>query len=284
MYRTTSKGGIVATISTHGQILREIRDKASGVDQVYLPFGSDYCIKFKNLDTRKALIRVYVDGSDATNTAQLVVNPGNDGILEGFLDSKTMQVRNSFRFIEKTERISQHRGDKIEDGLIRVEVEFEEPSPFTKALENYPYFPENPWKQDQFPKIPPEYPHVKPYWCDAGVTFYGHYNPDTMQTPLVGCVIPNVNNSLNSATFATMSNKEGITVKGAPIQQSFNEVTVGAKSNEKIVMIFKLMGEKRDTTEVSTPLTVNTKVVCPTCGKHNTSNCKYCSECGTCLI
>src|SRR5579863_1787511 len=105
------KKSFVAAIKVNGQILRESSDR------VELPFGSEYSVLLKNLDSVRMQARITIDGTDATGW--LVIEPGRDIDVERFV--KDLNKGNRFKFIERTERIEQHRGIKVEDGLVRVE-------------------------------------------------------------------------------------------------------------------------------------------------------------------
>ena len=50
----------VVSVKVNGKVLRE-HDK----DHVYLPFGSEYSILLKNLESRKALVTINIDGKNA---------------------------------------------------------------------------------------------------------------------------------------------------------------------------------------------------------------------------
>ena len=102
-----------------GKILREHNNI------IHLPFGSEYNICLKNLRNEKALVSVEIDGADVLNGSKLIVNGNSTINLERFLED--LDKGNRFKFIEKTEKISEYRGDKVEDGIIRIEFQFEKP-------------------------------------------------------------------------------------------------------------------------------------------------------------
>ncbi len=106
----------VAAIKVGGKVLREHGDT------VYLPFGSEYSILLKNLSTARAQVKITIDGTDVLNGDSLVVNPG-DLELERFL--KEMDRGNRFKFIERTKAVEDHKGVGAEDGLVRIEYQFE---------------------------------------------------------------------------------------------------------------------------------------------------------------
>jgi len=64
-------------IKSAGKVLREFNK-----DSVYIPFSSEYTILIKNLNTMKALVKVYIDGNDVTEGIHLVVNPKEDYVLK----------------------------------------------------------------------------------------------------------------------------------------------------------------------------------------------------------
>jgi len=101
----------VVAVKVNGKILRETDNTVS------LPFGSEYSIFVKNLDSQRALANVSVDGKEAISGLILPAYGGVD--LERFV--KDWQTGNRFKFIERTGAVEAHRGIGAEDGLIRVE-------------------------------------------------------------------------------------------------------------------------------------------------------------------
>ena len=108
---------LVAVIKYNGKILRE-KDNSL----VYLPFNSEYEILIKNLESRDCVVNISIDGQDVLDKQQLIVRANSSCSLEGFL--KDNKVTNRFKFIQKTSKIQDYRGDKIDDGLIRIEYKF----------------------------------------------------------------------------------------------------------------------------------------------------------------
>ena len=117
----TYKDNFVAEVKCNGKILR-IKDGA-----VHLPFGSEYTLLLKNLNSRKASVRVHIDGQDVLDYSSLILEPNSSTEIEGFLSGTV--ARNRFKFIQKTKQVQDHRGDKIDDGLVRVEFAFEKARP-----------------------------------------------------------------------------------------------------------------------------------------------------------
>jgi hypothetical protein len=111
-----------AAIKVNGKILREFGDT------VYLPFGSEYEIRLKNLDLNRAKVNIQIDGETVTSN-DIILEPNETFDLERFIRYGNLQEGNKFKFIERTSKIEQHRGVKLEDGLITITYEFEIPKP-----------------------------------------------------------------------------------------------------------------------------------------------------------
>jgi hypothetical protein len=105
-------------IKSNGKVLREFKDN------VYVSFGSEYSILIKNLHTTRAVVNVYIDGVNQTPSG-LVVNAGSECDFERSLLNGSLTAGNKFKFIERTAGIEQHRGVQLEDGLVKIEYQFE---------------------------------------------------------------------------------------------------------------------------------------------------------------
>lgn len=268
----------VACLVVNGKIVREVGE------EVYLPFGSEYAIRLKNLDTRRAVVSISVDGEDATGGTQLVIGANEETDFKGFLDAANNVAHNRFRFIEKTDKISEHRGDRSDDGLIRIEFQFEEP----------PYVP------TYRPKIKktkgwPDYDRPSPMWGGGVLRGSSLGGPAYDSSGEISCNAAGCDN-LKSAVdmgFASASptldsvdldNDQGITVAGSVVNQKFGTTHVGYLDPTKYSIVFHLKGKKSDGKEVVTPLLTRAKVTCPSCGTKNHSGNKFCPECSTCLV
>jgi len=122
----------VAVIKCNGKILREV----SKENDVILPFGAEYSILLKNLDNRRAVAEVSIDGTDVLDGRRLVIDANDDTELKGVMVNNA--VKNAFKFIQKTEKIQDHRGDKIDDGFIRIKFGFERVVDYTWTTTTYP--------------------------------------------------------------------------------------------------------------------------------------------------
>jgi len=76
---------------------------------------------------------------------------------------------------------------------------------------------------------------------------------------------------------------DGITVKGDEINQKFGYTNIGCLESEVNVIVLKLKGYNSENKKIKKLITTREKIVCKTCGKSNSPNHKFCSECGTFL-
>jgi hypothetical protein len=250
----TYKEKFVAVVKCGGRILREDRDV------VRIPFGSEYEIYMKNLHTRKAVVDISVDGQDALDGNQMVLRPDETTTLKGFI--KDSRVRNRFRFIKKTKEISDYRGDRIDDGIIRIRFRFEKDVPVV--------MPTITRTEDRGPRF--SFGDCDWTYNDSGST--GGWSNNTT---IYSC---STSRSLSSKSFVPKSD-EGITVKGSETRQDFYYTDVGPLESRSEVIILRLVGMSSRGKRIRKPLTTKTKITCPTCGRRWKSTMKYCGNCST---
>jgi hypothetical protein len=185
---------MVAVVKNGNKIFRE------NGDIVYMPFGSEYSLSFKNLHTTKAVVSVSIDGEDVLDNSELIVKPNQRVDLEGFL--KGNNVTHKFKFIEKTEEISDFRGDRIDDGIILIKFKFEKKmSIFSNNV--------------LIRKFTPNYSNFPDYCCNT-----------------VCC----------TDKLASCSTDDGITVHGSESNQSFTNGNIGLLEEEEHTIVFRLKG------------------------------------------
>lgn len=285
---------LAAAIKVNGKVLREFKDT------VYIPFGSEYAITLKNLHTTRAVVNVYIDGDNVV-PGGLVLNAGQSVDLERSIRNNNLTEGNRFKFIERTGAIEQHKGIGVEDGLVRVEYQFEQPRPVFNIGpiygSNVPYYPPGVRSPTSS-----EYQGVVDKFT---VTASGFNGERTISQMNVGGVLRGIDYSRGEAVkaaaatainqvapgtteyhdgAATMDwNDVGITVPGSKSTQSFQATTVGVLEAEKHNLVFKLVGDLGHNKPVEKPVTVKHKPKCVTCGKQNKHTAKFCSGCGTAL-
>jgi len=254
------KNDFVVVLKNNGHILREIDNIVS------LPFGEEYSILCKNLNSRRALIDIQVDGKDVLNNKKIIIN-GNDEIeLKGFMDG--MNIKNRFKFIQKTKEISEYRGDFIDDGIVRVHFQFEKP---VKEPEYYIYN---------------DFSYMEPTKLKSNSL--GQYSNEFFCNSIHNFCDTGISNSTDKISTRNMSrsinNEEGITVKGSQCNQRFREGYIGELESSSYVITLKLKGITDNNHIVYKPITIKTKLKCETCGKASKSHAKFCDRCGTSLI
>jgi hypothetical protein len=242
---------LAAAIKVNGKVLREFKDT------VYVPFGSEYQITLKNLNTTRAVVHVYIDGEDMVASG-LVLGAGQSIDLERSIRNGNLTEGNRFKFIERTGAVEQHRGIGIEDGLVRIEYQFEQVyRPITWTNTTY----------------------------DSGIYPQGSIlRGQTFDTYSVNCSTTSAPSydatSVNSAH--SVVNDAGITVPGSKSTQSFSTIYVGTLESTVHNLVFKLVGDTGQNL-VQRPVTVKHRPKCVTCGKQNKATAKFCDSCGTAL-
>ena len=256
----TYKDMFVVEIKHNGKIMR-VKD-----DFVTLPFGSEYSILLKNLNSRRASVDINIDGQDVLDGNSLIIN-GNESVeLEGFLKGNT--AKNKFKFIKKTEAIINHRGDKIDDGMIRVEFayEVEKPVRIKQIINEYHYHTD--WNSIYEGS-------VKSPFVGGVHTFASTGSPN--------CDAPeNIAKSFSARSLETPIDDMGITVKGSEINQDFQYASIG-RTDPSQVIIIHLKGLDSQGQAIKQPISIQTKLTCSSCGKKSKSSFKFCPDCGTFL-
>jgi len=279
------KDNFVVALKVNGKVLRE------GEDSVKVPFNTEYSIFLKNLESKKAVVKIFVDGEDVLDGKKLIVHPNSDLELEGYF--KDTAAKNKFKFIEKTKQIEDFRGNRIDDSLIRVEFWFEKDKPIVQDVLHhhrdiyhswwwgYPYSPQLWWGYPYSPQLRSpwdtfryDYPDIT--WNTTGGGTSSASFDINNQDSQINC---NYSNSFENNTF----NEDGITVKGQEINQQFGQGYTSDLEEQSHVIILKIKGFVFDKKKVETPLFVNDKLICKICGTSNRSIYKHCTNCGALL-
>lgn len=230
----------VAVIKHKGKILRD----DCGI--VRLPFGSEYTILLKNKNSVKAVANVEVDGKDVLQSYGIIVPPNQSVEITGWM--RDMSKTNKFKFIQKTKQIQKFRGNRVDDGLIRVEYRFEK-----KCV---PKVTSNPWE----------------IYC-------GNNDEKWSWSTVTNC-----NSDANYISKCSAQSKdEGITVKGKVVDQEYQHGSTDLLENVSSVIIINLYGISKAGKKVEKVITTRSRIQCDICGKKWKSNIKYCGNCGNYL-
>lgn len=280
---------LAVAIKSAGKVLREHKDT------VYIPFGSEYSVLIKNLNSVRALVRVSIDGTpvDDSGNNEFIVNANSSIELERFVRNGNLESGNRFKFIERTSSVEQHRGIEIEDGLIRIEFQFEKvmlqaidlPKPEPKVEHHHHHhYPQYPYYFTYTHIARDGWSSLPEITCDAAnatpTLSTGVYRGSSAAS---GTLSAPVNSSVLSQNASFTSNDVGITVPGSVSSQKFFTVARFAVEEQKHVMVLKLLGETEQGKPVQKAVDVKHKPKCTTCGKVNKATAKFCTKCGTSL-
>ena len=286
---------LVASIKVKGKILREFKDT------VYVPFASEYSILLKNLNTVRAIVNVFIDGENAV-PGGLVIDPGRSVDLERWIKNGNLTEGNRFKFIERTAKIEEGpRGIKEEDGLIRIEYQFEIPRPIINinnivgGFHHYP--PGVRGLTSEYPGVVDKYSYTTNNitgqtlsQVNVGGTLRGvdySTNGAAMQASASAAIdkaVPNATELHDGmATMDWCQSEVGITVPGSKSEQKFQHTTVGALDPTVHNIVLRIVGDLGHNKPVTEPVTVKAKPKCVTCGHQNKHTAKFCSQCGTAL-
>ncbi len=266
----THKKLLVACLKVNGKVLREADETVS------LPFGAEYSVLVKNLDSKRIQIAVSIDGQDAAG--RLIIGPNQELELERFVKNGNLTAGNKFKFIERTGAIEQHRGIGAEDGLVRVEA----------------------WTEVTAPQY--VWPTIHHHYLDPlpGVVFTktmgGQHTNSVTRSRITGSSATlgaTVTNTASSNASYIQENgvqldcafhsDAGITVPGSESNQRFVTVSDFPCEAQSTVIVLKLRGVVGNQV-VTQPVTVQAKPKCVTCGRQNKGGAKFCSQCGTALV
>lgn len=275
---------LVVSLKVDGKFLRDTKDPENN-NEVFVPFGTEYSIYLKNLHSQRALVDIDVDGESAITGLVIGINSHIE--LERFHKGNN-STGHRFKFIEKTQKISEHRGDGPEDGLIVISYRFEKPKPT--------YTPK------PFGGILRK--HSGPFpW--TGNTNDNYSDSEYIEGTLMGDLsnIQCSTRGMGSSSMYSSSNisdghsfgpsdvtadyfipvrdsDAGITVEGSQSNQSFVDVSFGEIESISHSIVLKLRGVIAEQ-KVIKPLLARTRVTCKTCGKKCETTWSMCPECGT---
>ena len=287
---------LVCAVKTGGKILREEQKDGNAI--VTLPFGSEYSLLLKNLSGKRALVRIEIDGKSIQNGGGgLVLDAGTEYEIE-----RPVNKDRKFKFIEKTQEISDYRGDRVDDSLIRVTWQFEQAKveytyyqytwpPKTRKKITRRRSPYNPW--DSWEEIEEEIPWSGVYYSNSSSSSAGALSSSNDSTTVTG-TSGEENTTLTSSCCDVASAgvasaaparafASGITVGGEKSSQQFIGASIGLLENEVHSMVIQLRGIAGERI-VEQPVTVSTRTQCCSCGRSYRKNkFKFCPNDGTAL-
>jgi len=244
-------------IKVNGKILREFGDT------VYIPFGSEYSILIKNLNTVKVGVSITIDGNDVLDGSRIIVDSNSESEVTRSIRNNNLTEGNRFKFIERTSGIEEHRGINIDDGLIVIQYEYAKPSKFPtwESLPNRGFIPG---------------------YLTKGISNHSAYSGMDNYGAATKSAGERIRACSSSIIGAAADSAPGITVAGSISTQQFTSVAFDGDGTINS-MVIKLVGTTNEGKQVLAPVTVAIKPKCTTCGTVNKATNKFCSNCGTSL-
>jgi hypothetical protein len=299
----------VVAIKSGGKILREAKDL------VALPFGSEFSVLVKNLNSRRAKFTLHIDGQDVLDGQEIIVDANNEVEMKRFIRNGNMNEGNAFKFIERTAAIEDGpRGIKMDDGVVRVEFWFEQEAPIVTTTYHHdvwwneyyrPYYRRNIWSEPfgtgpvygsitstagDLQNVKLGSTAVKTNSIMRGVVgaaaqstnavFSNESNASTISGSLGDSIASYSTDSIVPQADVTVTNDVGITVPGSKVEQKFHSVYGFKAESQSHVIVIRLAG-RSGAINIVAPVTVKTKNICSTCSHTNKHNSKFCNQCGT---
>lgn len=287
------KQNFVMAVKVGGKVLREFDNS------VYIPFGSEYSILLKNVSNRKAKVTVFIDGQDALDGTALIIDARSDVDLKRFIKNGNFEHGNSFKFIEKTSKIEQHRGNKAEDGLITIHYEFEQEMNLQGSLGKF--------GSDRYRGIS-DYGYKPSVYYSSNTSIYDptsqqedFYFDSLSAAPMaaasmsfsvdsgseeVKCSSKTLRSRCMTKPAVTQNaslpqNTAGITAPGSISDQKFGAASWLWGDGVKHTMTLELKGAVDEQVLVTKEVTVTRLKRCSMCGTNVRQVAKFCHECGS---
>jgi hypothetical protein len=278
----------VAVIKANGRVLRENNGT------VAVPFGSEYSILLKNLNSVRVMAKISIDGQDATEGTWLVLGANTNSEIERFIKNGNLSAGNRFKFIERSPAVEAHRGIGAEDGLVRIEFKTEKvwaPPPPPIFQPSYQPWP-RPGRRstDSFGTRSLGGTRLRASGGISGQSVNSvHTSYHTANSTVTGSLdeasVDDVVAGGGGAAAAAPSSEPapaGITVQGGVSNQHFQWTDSFPVHEPGEVIVLRLVGAI-DGHQVTQPVTVEQKPTCTTCGRVNRATNKFCAQCGTSL-
>jgi hypothetical protein len=275
----------VMAIRVNGKILRETNQT------VMLPFGAEYELLLKNLNSRRAMVGISIDG-ERTSDCRFVIPANSEITVERYIKKGNLDSGNKFQFIERNAAVENHRGIGSDDGLVRAEFWAErEVVTRPRTVFDDSWLPSSPYDRRRrtlrasgafhsFSSITGQ-----SIGGDDDSSFIYSSAQGGAATPGSTIGAMNANVSFTSSGLGNMQkladvNDAGITVPGGISNQSFHHTSGFELETNSTVIVLQLRGEV-GAKVVTQPVTVAVKPVCTSCGKTNKATSRFCTDCGT---
>lgn len=267
---------------------KPLKERADGI--VTIPLGAEYTIRFKNKNSRRAMVNFTIDGENASGNGY-VIGGHQDVEIKRFADRDQM-----FKFVHLESDEAQldgkngpnHDGSK---GVIEAKFYLEKayvpppapptyipvpyPSPYPVPVWPRPYYGQPTWHADCI--------RTRGMSTGGGVSgscsAKGFESTASTETYSVSNAAPDVQLSLNSMApaVAPATMMEGVTVGGQVTGQTFYTVNFDAETDHVTLRLVL-----RGTNEPVPVACAEETGYCGNCGtKKARKNDKFCGKCGT---
>lgn len=287
--------GLAAAIRLSGKGGKILREFGS---TVYMPFGSEYEIVLNNKQATRASVRVEIDGQDVLDGHAILIQPNSSFNLERFIRRGNLNEGNRFKFIERTSKVEAGRGGiKVDDGLIRIEYQFERPAPVITTTWTYDtHHHHHHHHHDYYDSWPGKFGTtgglrgVGPLMnstLGGGATsaqFSATASANSVKMKSATRMTKGVEQEVKTSSSIVMPevNEAGITAAGSRSNQNFQLTSAPILLPQVHVIVLELKG-RDDEVEVVKPVTVKSKITCSVCKTRNKATAKFCSECSAAL-
>jgi len=229
---------------------RPAKEFANGT--VNLPFGTEYSLRFRNKHNRRAVVKIFLDGANVSETGYVIPARGSVDIHRHALEDRAFK----FVSLDSEEAIDHGKNGPNNDkkkGLVEARFYLEKKPSKVVEKHHHHHYPPNPWKP------------WGPYWgpiYGSGGTIGSSYTCNTSNT---ASTEPRKKSILRSCgfpghTFTDMGDElldleDGCTVEGGSTGQMFATVYVDLETTFTSVKLFlqgfnlgvqKVQPKKRD--------------------------------------
>ena len=268
-----SNGFVVAIRDNNGQVLRESRDR-----EVFLPFHSNYSIRLKNNNNRRAVAKISIDGTDILGSRKIILEPHSSEDLERFCLDGDLSHGRKLEFVPLNDGRVQDPSSG-ENGIIHIKFTLEQQKPQKVYVDRPVIIDPKPWKP-YIPWQPYDPWSPGPWTCDSPLDVSGGMTHESSagfcSSPKIGSSMDNYSAEVNYHTDSICTLRDtGATVEGGNSNQSFSTGSFLNSEAHSTVITLRLRPAEKTITVQTTK-----KIHCSQCGTKCRRRDKFCRDCG----
>jgi ribosomal protein S27AE len=282
MYSTS----FVVAVMKDGKPLRETRSGL--VTSVHMPFYSEYSLRLKSKNDRKAVASIEIDGTDVLGGHKIILPAHGVLDLERFMVDGDLANGKKFKFVPLSDSRVQDPTES-QNGLVKVTFTLERTAPTGYVL-TYPaqmhYNTEH--TTTGTPPMNTSYSN-NTRTKSKPMRFFGASNSGSgargvtfEAAPEVACACAmgfdsDVSFGFTQDMYSPDTGLAGATIEGASSRQQFSYGDIGPLESVSTTVSLRLVGTKSPAV-----LAEDTRrVYCGQCGKQAKASANYCSRCGS---